>query len=264
VIIEILIGIAILFGVAFLMMWSATHWLRAPRPEVADEPMQWDQAIERVADFDDEVPTLVRNPAGVLENWHKPERGWMQTYSGRRFYPLEPSAADVELVDVAHGLAMTCRYGGHSKRFYSVAEHCVLVSDIVEGDARRAGMPADFVRAIALEALLHDSAEAYIGDMVRPLKHQAEMAEFRRAEERIEECIRAAFKIQSTEQSRKVIKIVDDRILVDEITALMPNPQMYLETDTLLGVEPIGVLICGWSPELAQHRFLERYRELAS
>jgi 5'-nucleotidase len=204
-----------------------------------------------------------RNAAGMLENWHKPERGWMQTASGRKFYPLEPSPDDVELVDVAHGLAFTCRYGGHTKRYYSVAEHCVLVSEVIERDARASGMPPDFVRAIALEALLHDSAEAYVGDMVRPLKHQPEMIEFRNAEARIEDCVRAAFKIESTEQSRKVIKIVDDRILVDEITALMPNPGMYLETDTLRGVEPIGVHVMGWSPEMAQRRFIERYRELA-
>lgn len=205
-----------------------------------------------------------RNESGVLENWHKPQRGWMGTITGRDFYPLDPNAADVELVDVAHGLAFTCRYGGHTKRYYSVAEHCVLVSEVVECDARKAGMPPDFVKALALEALLHDSAEAYIGDMVRPLKHQPQMAEFRRAEERIEECVRERFGIVSTEQSRKVIKIIDDRILVDEITALITGPERYLQTDTLRDVEPIGVMITGWSPELAQHRFIERYRELAA
>lgn len=226
-------------------------------------------------DFEDEIDTgewepiadileSVENDAGVVENWHQPERGWMQTYSGRKFFPLEPSADDIELIDVAHGLAYTCRYGGHTKRYYSVAEHCVLVSEIIERDAKASGMPANTVQALALEALLHDSAEAFVGDMVRPLKHQPEMVEFRNAEAKIEDCVRAAFNIISTPESRKIIKIVDDRILVDEIRALMPNPTMYLETDTLRGVEPLGVPVHGWPPEYAQAKFLERYRELAA
>src|SRR4029077_4249720 len=82
---------------------------------------------------DDSIPSIADHPARVIpcepDDVCSPDQGWMQTYSGRKFYPLHPRAEDVELADVAHGLAMTCRYGGHSRLFYSVAEHCVLVSE---------------------------------------------------------------------------------------------------------------------------------------
>ncbi len=192
------------------------------------------------------------------------ERGWMQTYSGRRFYPLEPKAEDVELADVAHGLAMTCRYGGQCRSFYSVAEHCVLVSEIVEKHARNAGHHPDEVRLLAQLALMHDSAEAYIGDMIRPLKHQAEMAEFRRAEVAIEAVIAEAFKLKWTPEAHEIIKRIDDRILIDEITYLMPHPEAYLETPLLRELSPLGARFDCLDPAEAQGAFLHRYRELFS
>src|SRR5438128_5709421 len=89
------------------------------------------------------------------EEWIRGD--WMQTYTGRRFYPLAPAIEDVDLRDIAHSLAHQCRYAGHVDRFYSVAEHCVLLSRAV---------PAEY----ALDALLHDAAEAYVVDVPRPLK----------------------------------------------------------------------------------------------
>ncbi len=91
---------------------------------------------------------------------------WIQTYSGRQFWPLEPRAEDVAVEDIAHALSLLCRYGGHSSRFYSVAEHCVLVS-----------------HKCGLHGLLHDAAEAYLLDIPRPVK--ALMPEYKWAEERV-------------------------------------------------------------------------------
>ncbi len=214
--------------------------------------------------------------AGLVEVWRaedavtgvfvrpSPEtsvKGWMQTFSGRRFYPLAPRAEDIELADVAHGLAMTCRYGGQSRHYYSVAEHCVIVSEVVERDALFAGLPIATVRAWALAALLHDSAEAYIGDMVRPLKHQPEMLEFRNAERAIEVEVCRRFSLGAPTGDRTAaIKTVDDRILVDEIHALMPDPSMY--APWLQGLEPLGITIVGWSPAQSERQFLARYRVL--
>jgi hypothetical protein len=84
---------------------------------------------------------------------------WMQTYTGRRYYPLDPRAAEIEAADIAHALSLLCRYGGHVDRFYSVAEHCVLMSEAVAPEN-------------ALAALLHDATEAYVCDVPRPLKRQ--------------------------------------------------------------------------------------------
>ncbi len=178
----------------------------------------------------------------------RPRHGtWMQTFTGRKFYPLDPRPEDIVIADVAHGLAMTCRYGGHTQRYYSVAEHCVLVSQLV---------PPEY----ALEGLLHDSAEAYIGDMVRPLKHQPEMVQFRQAEAVIEIAIRVRFDLRVTPACWAVVKDIDNRILVDEIGALMADPPAYWERHD--AVRSLGARISGWSPALAEERFLERFYEL--
>lgn len=83
----------------------------------------------------------------------------MQTASGRAYYPGAPMSTDVDILDIAHALSNLCRFGGHCRRFYSVAEHSVLVSRVV---------PAEY----ALQGLLHDATEAYLVDVPRPLKHQ--------------------------------------------------------------------------------------------
>lgn len=178
----------------------------------------------------------------------------MQTFSGLQFRPLSPRAEDINIDDVAHGLAMTCRYGGHVLHYYSVAEHCVLVSRHV---------PPEF----ALEGLLHDSSEAYLGDMVRPLKYQPEMAEFRKAEAAIERCVEERFRLNTSAAARVAVKEIDDRILVDEIKALMRVPSLYLEPGGdgqggALTREPIGAEILGYPPERAELLFLLRYYEL--
>lgn len=173
---------------------------------------------------------------------------WMQTFTGRKFYPLDPRADEIVLEDIAHGLAMTCRYGGQCQRFYSVAEHAFLVSHLV---------PEPF----ALHGLLHDSAEAYIGDMIRPLKHQPEMGDFRQAEEMIEDAVAIAFGLDWTPEAVDSVKEFDDRILVDEITTLMADPAIYLE-GKLANVKPAGAFIGGWSPDSAEWHFLRRFYEL--
>lgn len=82
---------------------------------------------------------------------------WIQTFSGGQFWPLDPRADEVKLTDIAHQLAKICRFGGATLDFYSVAEHSLRVADLVPPELR-------------LQALLHDAAEAYCGDVVRPLK----------------------------------------------------------------------------------------------
>jgi uncharacterized protein len=82
---------------------------------------------------------------------------WIQTYSGAQFWPLDPRADEIDLIDIAAALSKLCRYGGHCKRFYSVAEHCVLMARMMPRQLRR-------------EALLHDASEAYLVDIPRPIK----------------------------------------------------------------------------------------------
>lgn len=177
------------------------------------------------------------------------EKAWMGTVTGKRFRPFDPNPDDIDIRDIARGLAMTCRYGGQVKQFYSVAEHCVHVSLHV---------PV----TLALYGLLHDSAEAYIGDMIRPIKHQPQMSEFRRAEHLIEASVDKKFGLAWTPEYAESVKVVDDRILVDEILALSNMPSAYLTSEALRDIKPLGIKIQGWSPAHAEFRFLDRFKQL--
>lgn len=191
----------------------------------------------------------VVTPESDANGDHGTDKGWMGTSTGRKFWPLAPKASDVALADITRGLSMTCRYGGQVKFFYSVAEHCVIVSRHV---------PAE----LALKALFHDCAEAYIGDMIRPLKHQAEMSEFRRAEAAIEKAVFEKLRLVVTPEEHAIIKEIDDRILIDEITALSARPDFYLDTPLLRGRKPLGASIVGLMPPLAEDMFCLRYRQI--
>jgi hypothetical protein len=183
--------------------------------------------------------------AGVEPQMAKqPARGdWMQTYTGRAFYPLEPNPGDVDLLDIAHGLSMLCRYNGHVSRFYSVAEHCVLMSFAVAPEH-------------ALWALLHDATEAYLGDMIRPLKRQ--MPAYRAVEQEVMTAICDRFGLDY--ECPDEIKAADTRILRDERAALLgPSPQPWLAVED---VEPLGVEVRGWSPARAEMEYLARFAVL--
>jgi hypothetical protein len=168
---------------------------------------------------------------------------WMQTYTGRAFYPLEPVTDDIDPVDIAHALSMLCRYGGHVRTFMSVAEHCVLMSHAVTPDN-------------ALWALLHDATEAYMGDLIRPLK--LAMPTYRDAEERLMLVICARFGIDPVCPAE--IKTADNRILRDERAALLGPPPMPWAS--IEDVPALGVEIQGWSPPEAERRYLARLVEL--
>lgn len=172
---------------------------------------------------------------------------WIQTFTGRSFYPLDPLADEVAIEDIAHGLAMVCRYGGHTRKFYSVAEHSIACSYYVEPQ-------------FALHALLHDATEAYIGDMVRPLKNDPSMLEFRQIEALVEVAIAERFDIEWTLEARTAVKVVDDRIIVDEVNALMADPSfLALHYPDLL---PLGWEPRTFPPEGAEHWFLSRFNDL--
>ena len=85
---------------------------------------------------------------------------WIQTYTGRKFHPLRPRVAEVDVRDIAHALSLKCRFGGHCRVFYSVAEHSVRVSRVLEAKGRE----------LAVWGLMHDAGEAYLPDVGRPVK----------------------------------------------------------------------------------------------
>ncbi len=85
----------------------------------------------------------------------------IRTYTGKTIDVLNPKKEDIDIIDIAHSLSMICRWGGHTKQFYSVAQHSVLVSLLCPDN-------------LQLEGLMHDATEAYIGDLVRPIKNEIE------------------------------------------------------------------------------------------
>lgn len=165
---------------------------------------------------------------------------WMQTFTGRQFFPLDPQPEDIDARDIAHALSLICRYGGHTVAFYSVAEHCLLMS--------RAVAPEH-----ALWALLHDAAEAYVGDMVRPLKHH--MPEYRAIEDNVLSTIAQQFGMGFTADFPDAVKEADNRILLDERSALFGGTPAPWAIEDL---EPLGVPISGLSPEEAESMYLDR------
>ena len=166
---------------------------------------------------------------------------WIQTYTGRQFWPLNPQPDQIDIHDIAHSLSLQCRFNGHCRSFYSVAQHSVLVSHAVP-------------RQDALWGLLHDAAEAYISDLPRPLKNTA--PEFRAAEHRLLTVILATFGLQ--EHMPASVAWADDALLATELRDLMrPAPESWgLTVEALeLTVEPIGAVE-------AEALFLQRFAEL--
>lgn len=134
---------------------------------------------------------------------------WIQTFTGRKFWPLDPQPGDICIEDIAHALALTCRYNGHCRVFYSVAQHSLMMS--------QADLPGD-----PRWRLMHDAAEAYISDVPRPVKPH--LAGFRDYENKILSVIRDKFRLP--EYPKQEIHESDMRLLATEKRDLLkPYPK---------------------------------------
>lgn len=123
---------------------------------------------------------------------------WVLTYTGKSFFPFAPSQDAVVFEDIAHALSNKCRFSGATKKFYSVAEHSILVAQLV---------PMEF----ALEALLHDAAETYLGDFPGPLKEHFPLYE--QIEFDILATVYKRFGIKPSPESRAAIRKADMDVL---------------------------------------------------
>lgn len=112
---------------------------------------------------------------------------WMQTMTGRPFYPLDPRPADFDIDDIAHALSMICRFGGHTRVHYSVAEHSIRVSEALWA----AGDDVE----VQMHGLLHDAAEAYLGDVVWPLKQSGWLEGYKDIERGVETALFTRFRV---------------------------------------------------------------------
>lgn len=189
----------------------------------------------------------------------------VETFIGRFVDTREPDPATIHLEDIAHALAHTCRYGGHCKRFYSVAEHSVLCSRRAEEE----GLSNRRQRA----ALHHDDAEAYLGDIPRPMKPLLGVG-YRRLTSRMDEAILEALRLGLSVGSLHVpqIKELDNWALFLEARYLLPskgeNWTGFLEAwdvnpdlaENVPATPPYWR--GGLSPQKAKKEFLARHHEL--
>ena len=176
---------------------------------------------------------------GVTEE--TPRGDWMQTYTGRAFYPADPKPQDIFIEDIAHALSMQCRYGGHCDDHYSVAEHSYIVSTMVP-------------REDALAALLHDATEAYLVDVPRPVK--VLLPQYRDLEATLWAAICARFGLSKTLPDS--VHEADNRILLSERDANMLPPPM----DWGIPDDGTRVKIHLWPAKIAESAFFHRFYEL--
>lgn len=170
----------------------------------------------------------------------------IRTFTGKTFWPLEPQADDVDIRDIAHALANLCRYTGHTRDFYSVAQHSVLVAECVAPEHR-------------MWALLHDAAEAYLGDMAGTVKAaDAPLGTaYRGAEERVMRAVAARFGLPWPEPPE--ISAADRALLVAEFRALMHVEEGDLEWLRRRYGDGYSREVRAWLPDEAEAAFLAAY-----
>lgn len=167
----------------------------------------------------------------------------ISTYGGDFFDFHNPEGHDYDIKVIAHSLSNLCRFNGHSNKFYSVAEHSVLVSRLV---------PPQY----ALIGLLHDASEAYCGDVSSPLKRL--LPDYRRIEERVQQAISVHFGLPKVWPED--IHLADKRLYLTERKTITNSTDALWHTD----LEPADILVAGMDPKNAKAFFLSRYKEVTS
>jgi len=168
------------------------------------------------------------------------------TQSGNYFDLLRPEESCFSIKDIAHGLSNLCRFTGHCREFYSVAQHSVLVSRILPIELKFAG-------------LMHDAAEAFLGDVSSPLKHL--LPEYKKIEENVEKAIFDRFGVSWDQVKSKEVKKADLILLATEKRDLMPITGYQWEI--LKGIGPLDFMrIHPLPPEKAFNLFMEEYNKL--
>src|SRR5579862_2407059 len=192
-------------------------------------------------------------------------RAWQRMLSGRRLDLLDPSPLDIELEDIAHGLARVARWNGQTKgaHIYSVAQHCLLVEALARLRAPRLD------RGGRLAVLLHDAPEYVIGDMISPFKAVIG-GDYKAVELRLLTAIHRRFGLpaEASAELKSLIKTAD-------------SGAAYLEATRLAGFEPAEArrffgrppavsatmerdFLKPWPAETAEARYFERIKKLAS
>jgi len=172
--------------------------------------------------------------------------GWIETYTGRMVTPLTPNPRTLGITDIAYALANKCRYTGHTAKYYSVAEHCVLMAQY--------GLYTS--TEVARWALLHDAVEAYLPDIPRPLKPG--IPGWAEIEGRMERAVLTHFQLTLRASTREAVKDMDTRILLREAETLLVSGGLNWQ----IPGKPLRVTVEGWEPRRARSRFLTTFNAL--
>lgn len=171
--------------------------------------------------------------------------GGIATYTGRIMFPLTPSAEDICIEDIAHSLALQCRFTGHTRYHYSVGQHSWAVSYFV---------PEKW----AMWGLLHDATEAYLSDIARPVKSL--WPEYKGMEDKIMRAVAERFDLEPIFPMPDAVAEVDDLLLGNEIKYLMPPHEIYERWGTYPDIP--SKFIAPMLPGAVEDAFMERYIEL--
>lgn len=170
---------------------------------------------------------------------------WFSTFTGKKFHPFDPHPEEICLEDIAHHLALQCRYNGACRAFYSVAQHSILVANLVAPEHKQWG-------------LLHDAAEAYIGDMVRPLKLGLPI--YKEVERKIEAVIAEVFGLPP--EMPPAVKVADNIMLYAERRDLLEHKHPWSLQDEMKPLITEVRQIIPYTPETSERAFIGAARKL--
>jgi len=186
---------------------------------------------------------------------------YMHMANGKRYFPFLPRPSDVDIEVIAHHLATKGRWNGatvhptdETRIHYSVAEHSVYVADYVAGELNRPDLE--------LEALLHDAAEAFNGDLIRPLKYSEDFRKPFKRVERVNE-IAVARRFQIIDPMPNEVKIADDAVCHTEWHQIVPrDPSQNWEVEYFPTDAAANITIAMLHPYEAKALFLKRHAEI--
>ena len=197
--------------------------------------------------FEEQAPMIQMPPPKTAKKIEDDGSPHIELITGGRFYYNNPTW---DIGAIAHSLSMLCRFNGHCKKFYSVAEHSILVSRIME----------DMGLGDPMEGLLHDATESVLADMPRPAKIL--LKDYKVLEKALDASMRKTFVLPEiqTDGCHKA----DGIALMIEAREIMPNKgALYLVPDDVkLAANKATYMIAGWSPENARERFMTRMHDI--
>lgn len=169
---------------------------------------------------------------------------WIETYTGKYLHFLDPKSDEIDIEDIAHSLSKECRFGGHTREFYSVAEHSLLVATLCP-------------RHLALDGLLHDASEAYLRDIASPIKPH--LQNYKEIEHKLMVVI--AEKFGFTWPVAPEVREADTMALKAEAHDLLPSKGASWVHQYPTKEEVFVEFKC-FSPNVAKKIFLDAYNDL--